>query len=127
MDLAQCVVACPCNIIVVSSPSHAHVRLHQSVSFYDESAGTFYGATCHGTPQPPYHQGGSGAGASAVGGPSAGQDQADGAPLAGSATAPATLAVDFDLEVFYHSRIADPRCIAVVRGGWGLISSGCSL
>jgi hypothetical protein len=95
-------------------------RKLQGVSFFDESLGAFYGATCRSPPETPLpaaprHSvaGAAGAGAAAgeggagavTPGSPAGDQQQRGQPA---------LDVEFGFDVFYHSQISDPHCIAVV-------------
>lgn len=80
----------------------------QSVSFFDEAAGAFYGATAT-SPAEAAAGGGQAAEEAAATAVSAAAAEAAPAPAGG-----ARAAVDFGFDVFWHSRIADPRCIAVV-------------
>jgi hypothetical protein len=79
------------------------------VSLYDESLGAFYGATCYsGTHQALSVPGAPGAAQQGLAGP--------------GGAAGGHLSVDFGFEAFFHSRIADPQCMAVVSlaaGGRG--------
>lgn len=75
------------------------------VSLYDESLGAFYGATCYS---------GSHQALSVLGAPGAAQQGLAGPGASGGAAAGGHLSVDFGFEAFFHSRIADPQCMAVV-------------
>lgn len=103
MGARQCLLGCghaqECtgNMLLTSS-GICHVP-PQGVSFYDETLGAFYGATCRSAPEAVAP---AGAGAVAL------------APTAASGGT--ALAAAFGFDLFYHSRISDPRCIAVVGG-----------
>jgi nephrocystin-4 len=71
-----------------SSSSNFELRL--GVSLYDEAAGAFYGNTCYSQADAPKQQ----------------QQQHD------------ADSCNFCFDVFFHSVISDPRCMAVVSSCW---------
>jgi hypothetical protein len=73
---------------LLSPPSETFCQVQLGVSLYNEALGTFYGNTCYSQPDMP-------------------QQQEEAEPGAG-------VAMQCCFDIFFHSCIADPRCMAVV-------------
>jgi nephrocystin-4 len=82
-----------------SSSSSSNFELRLGVSLYDEAAGACYGNTCYSQADVPKQQQ---------------QQQHDDASC------------DFCFDVFFHSVISDPRCMAVVSSCWQNFTHACN-
>jgi hypothetical protein len=88
------------------------------LSFFDLATATFYGATCYSQPDLPVQRSLSEARSSVAASPTQGLDGHPAGFLEGQGSAvdveASRVDVPFTFDVYFHTRICDPHCVAVV-------------